>query len=223
MACRGLLGIGYRITGSQLQVTVEVACSTERLQVRTTIGWADCIDAFSRRLLIGALRTAAHQHNPARLHLFAAAARNLFQHTAKTLPPHPAGHGLAGPSTTEANALHGDLLAASYALRNACHLRPRLTVNDRAAAGRCVPEALSALHGLYASFGCYLEQALQPLEPHISREAVHAFVLETRAEVDELEACHRLGSAYAESLTITEPGDRSVSIEVEGLLGAVES
>ena len=218
-ACPGSLGIGYRITGGQLQVTVEVAYGTDRIQGLTAIGWADRIDAFSRRLLTHALRTAAQPDNPARLRLFAAAARDLFRHTAKTMPPHPAGHGLAGPSITEADALHGELLAVTCALREACRLRPRLTVTDRGAARRCVAEALSALHGLQASFGCYLEQALQPLEPLVGLKAVRAFVMETRAEVDELAACHRLGNVYAESLTITEPGDCAISLKIEASLG----
>ena len=215
----GRLTIDFQMTGGQLQVIIEVACHTDRMQVLTTIGWAECIDAVSRRLLTDALRTAAHPDHPARLRFFAAAARDLFRHTAKTLPPHPAGHGLAGPLIADANALHGDLLAATCALRNACRLRPRLTVTDRAAAGRCVAQALSALHGLYASFGSYLEQALQPLEPHVSREAVRAFTLETRAELDELAACHTVGNVYAESLTITEPADNAITLEVEASLG----
>ena len=209
------------MTGGQLQVIIEVACHTDRMQVLTTIGWAECIDAVSRRLLTDALRTAAHPDHPARLRFFAAAARDLFRHTAKTLPPHPAGHGLAGPLIADANALHGDLIAATCALRNACRLRPRLTVTDRAAAGRCVAQALSALHGLYASFGSYLEQALQPLEPHVTRQAVRAFTLETRAELDELAACHTVGNVYTESLTITEPDDNAISLEVEAALGGV--
>ena len=209
------------MTGGQLQVTVEVACRTNRMQVLTTIGWAECIDAFSRHLLTDAFRTATHPDPSARLPVFAALARDLFRHTAKTLVPHPAGHGLADPLIADANALHGDLLAATCALRNACRLRPRLTVTDRAAAGHCVTQALSALHGLYAAFGSYLEQALQPLEPHVTRQAVRAFVLETRAELDELAACHTVGNVYAESLTITEPADNAISLEVEAALGGV--
>ena len=173
-------------------------------------------------MLIDALRTAAHPYNSARLRLFAAAARDLFRHTSKTLPPHPTGHGLADPSIAESDALHADLLAATSALLDACRLRPRLTVTDRAEAGHCVAEALSALHGLHASFGCYLEQALQPLEPLVSREAVRAFVMETRAEVDELAACHRLGNVYAERLTITEPADNAINLAIEASLGAAE-
>ena len=221
-AGRGRLSIGFQMTGDQLQVTIEVACHTDRMQVLTTIGWADCIDAFSRRLLTDTLRTAAQPGNPACLHVFAATARDLFRHSAKTLPPHPAGHGLADPFSADANALHGDLLAATCALRNACRLRPRLTITDRAEAGRCVAQALSALHGLYASFGSYLEHALQPLEPHVTRQAVRAFVLETRAELDELAACHTVGNVYAESLTITEPGDNTINLALEASLGAVE-
>ena len=200
------------------------------MQVLTTIGWADCIDDVSRRVLTDALRTAAHPDNPARLHVFAAAARNLFKHVSQTLAPnpncrsrghpgHPARHGSADPFNVD--ALHGDLLAAIDALRNTARIRPHVTIAARAEAGRCVAEALSALQELYALFGDYLEQALQPLEPLIGRDAIHAFVLETRAEVDELAACHTVGDVYVESLTITEPGDKSMSIEVEASLGGV--
>ena len=217
------------MTGGQLQVTIEVACHTDRMQVLTTIGWAQCTDACSRRLLADALCTAAHP-NPlrraahpdpsARLPVFAALARDLFRHAAKTLPPHSASHGLADPFIAEASPLHGNLLAATCALRNAARHQPRLTITDHAAADRFLAQALSALHGLYASFGSYLEHALQPLEPHVTRQAIRAFVLETRAELDELAACHTVGNVYAESLTITEPDDNAISLEVEGYLGA---
>ena len=109
--------------------------------------------------------------------------------------------------------------AAIDALRRDARLRPRVTATDRAAS-RLVNEALSALQALYALFGSYLEHALQPLEPHISREAVRAFILETRDEVDALAACHTAGDVYLESLTITAPGDSPISLEVEASLGA---
>ena len=80
-------------------------------------------------------------------------------------------------------------------------------------------DTLPALHGLFATLGTYLEHALQPLEPHISRHAVRAFVLETRGEVDELAACHTAGDVYLESLSATTAGNKSVCIEVEGSLG----
>ena len=239
-ACRGRLAIGFQMTGGQLQVTIEVACHTDRMQVLTTIGWAQCIDACSRRLLTDALRTtahpdplrrAAHPDPFARLPVFAATARDLFRHAAKTLPPHPSNrtrrhraacparhrpsHALAAEPGIEAPPLP----AAACALRNAARLQPHVTITDRAAADRCVAQALSALHGLYASFGSYLEHALQPLEPHVTRQAVRAFVLETRAELDELATCHRLGNVYTETLTITEPSDNAITLEIEAALG----
>ena len=72
-----------------------------------------------------------------------------------------------------------------------------------------------------AELGSYLEQALQPLEPRISRYVVRAFVLETRRELDELAACHAAGGVYVEALTITEPEGKSMNFEVEGALGSV--
>lgn len=222
---RGRLGIAYQITGDQLQVTIEVACRTDRMQVLTTIGWADCIDNVSRRVLTNALHAAADECCPVRLHAFAAAARDLFQHTCETLTPCPAHHGLSKRISAATGAPHGGLLSSSKGLaaidhlRNDARLRPRVTGTNRAAT-RLVNEALSALQELYALFGDYLEQALQPLEPFIGRDAIHAFVLETRAEVDELAACHTVGNVYVESLTITEPGDEAISLEVEAALGA---
>ena len=222
---RGRLAIAYQITDDQLQVAIEVACQTDRMQVLTIIGWADCIDGVSRRLLTDALRAAARPDNPVRLQVFAPAARDLFRHTCETLTPCPAHHGLSKRISTETGAPHGDLLSSSKGLaaidhlRNDARLRPRVTVTDRAAT-RLVNEALSALQELYALFGDYLEQALQPLEPLIGRDAIHAFVLETRAEVDELAACHAAGNVYVESLTITEPGDNAISLEVEATFKA---
>ena len=230
-ACRGRLGIGYQITGEQLRCTVEVACHTETVQVLTTLGWACGLDGFSRRVLTDALRAAAHPDNTARLHVFAAAARELFRHTSKTLAPDPRGgvrrrraacpacDRLSHPFIAEAGALHGDLLAAIDKLRNDARLRPHVTITDRAAASRFLSEVLSALQGLYALFGSYLEHALQPLEPLVTRAAVRAFILETRRELDDLATCYTIGDVHAETLTITEPGDNAISLEVEGSLG----
>ena len=229
--CRGRLSIGYQITGDQLQVTIEVACQTDRMQVLTTIGWASRIDDVSRCVLTNALHAAADECCPVRIHAFAAAARDLFKHAAKALAArhkdrarrrcfrHPAAARPSDNVIPEPGPLHDQLLAAIDDLRNTARLRPRITATDRAEAGRCVAEALSALHGLYALLGSYLEHALQPLEPLIGRDAIHAFVLETRAEVDELAACHTAGDVYLESLTVTEAGDKTVSLEVEGALG----
>ena len=104
---------------------------------------------------------------------------------------YPARYGLSDPFIAGADALHGDLLAAIDELRNAARLRPHVAITDRAEA-RFVKEALSALQGLYALFGSYLEHALQPLEPHISRDTVRTFILETRRELDDLGPAARL-------------------------------
>ena len=73
--------------------------------------------------------------------------------------------------------------------------------------------------GLFAALGPYLEHALQPLAQHISRDAMRAFILETRRELHDLAACRTVGGVYAESLTITKPGDNASSLEVGGYLG----
>ena len=168
------------MTGGQLQVTVEVACRTDRMQVLTTIGWAARLDACSRRLLTDALRTAAQPDPAARAPLFAALARDLFRHAVHTLPPNPG----------------------------------KRTRRHRAAS----PARHRPPGGAIAALGIYLEHALQPLEPHISRDAVRAFTLETRRELDDLTACRTAG-VYVEDLTVTECGDKSTSLEVEGSLG----
>ena len=233
--CRGRVSIGDLITRDQLQGTVEFAYQTDSTKVLTTILWAGRLDDFSRRVLTEALRVAADEGQPVRIHAFAAAARELFRHTSQTLAPRLGGRGCRGrpshpardgPSEAliyEANAgaesLHDELLAAIDGLGKDSHLRPRVVVTEGAEAEPFVTEALSALQGLFASLGSYLERALQPLEPHISRDAVRAFVLETRSEVDELAACRTVGEVYGEELTITELDDRSVSFEVEGSLG----
>ena len=115
-------------------------------------------------------------------------------------------------------AVARDLLSSSKG-RTAARLRPRVTLTDSAEIDRLMGDTRSALHGLFAALGAYLEHALQALEPHVSRDAVRAFILETRGEVDELAACHTAGDVYLESLTVTEAGDKTVSLEVEGALG----
>ena len=203
--------IGYQLTADQLQVTIEAATGTATAHALTTLGWAaGPVDDTSRRLLTNALDTAARPHNPARLPVFAATARDLFRHASKTLTPHPAGHGLAAPFGPAANALHADLLAAVDALRHAARLRPRVPVTDR-----LLPEALSALQELYALFFSYLEHALQPLAPLVTPHAIRTFILETRHELDTLTARHTLGHGSIETLTITEPDGEFACIDVE--------
>ena len=204
------------------------------MQALTTIGWAGRLDACSRRLLTDALRTAAQPDNPARLHVFAAAARDLFRHAVQTLPfnagnrtrrhraafsnrHRPPDACVAEPGI-EDPILHDDLLAAIHTLHTAARLQPRVTLTDSAAIDRLTQATLPALHGLFATLGTYLEHALQPLEPHISRDAVRAFILEMRRELDDLAACRTAG-VYVEDLTVTECGDKSTSLEVEGWLG----
>ena len=184
-------------------------------------------------MLADALRAAAHPDNPARLRVFAAAARDLFRHAVQNLPPNPgnrtrrhraaclARHGPPNAAIPKADSepppLPGDLLSSSKG-RTAARLRPRVTLTDSAEIDRLMGDTRSALHGLFAALGAYLEHALQALEPHVSRDAVRAFILETRGEVDELAACHTAGDVYLESLTVTEAGDKTVSFEVEGAL-----
>ena len=123
-------------------------------------------------------------------------------------------------SGTGVGSLHAELLGAIDGLRNNANLRPRVTLTENAKAGRLVQESLSALQGLSDSLGDYLERVLPALEPRISRDAVRAFILEIRRELDELAACHTAGDVYVEELTVTESVDRAVSLEVEGWLGA---
>lgn len=205
------------------------------MRVLTTLVWSASIDECSRRLLTDAIRAAAHPSSPVRLHIFAAAARNLFLHAVKTLPPNPGcrthRHRAASPArhrpppafaaepSFEAPPLPADLLTPIDGLRAAARLQPRVTLTDGAAIDRLMSETRSALHGLFAALGIYLEHALQPLEPHFSRNAVRAFILETRREFDDLTACPTAGGVYVETITITEPGDNTISIEIDAALG----
>ena len=130
---------------------------------------------------------------------------------------HATQDGLAGAAV---EPWHDDLLAAIAVLSKSTRLRPRVIVTERAEIDRLMSETLSALRRLFASIGSYLEQVLQPLKPHIGCDTVHTFILETRRELDELAACRIADEAYVEDLTITKSGDKSVSLEVEGSLGA---
>lgn len=233
-ACRGRLRIAYRIIDGQLRGTVEVACHTEAAQALTTLMWSARLDGASHRLLLEALHTAASQGRPASLHLFAATARDLFRHVSKSLAPHPLCHVhcrrsacpasdcLPAPPAGDVDAgsfsLPRDLLAAARDLRIEAHDPPRFTARPRTYCR--VNEALSALHGLFASVGRYLEQALRPLGPHAGRRAVRGLILETRAELDDLATRCTDADVYVEDLT--ESGDNGIHVEVEASLGAAE-
>ena len=226
------LKIGYQITADRFQGQVEFAYRTDWTQVLTTILWGGRIDDVSRRLLTDALRMTADEGHPVRIHAFAAAARDLLRHTAQTLAARhkarirrgcytpPARHGLPDSFIPAAGPLHDEFLAVARNLRNAARLRPGATVVEGPEANDSLQEALSALRGLSDSLGDYLQQVLQPLSPRVDHHAIHVFILETRREVNELAACCAVGEAYVEDLTITESDDRSMSIEIEGSLGA---
>lgn len=230
-ASRGGLRIGYCISGRRLQGQVEIAWRTAATRALTTLVWSGPLDALSRRLLAQAMRQAARPDPPARLHVFAAVAHQLFRHAVLTLAPRPgkrtrrrrARHGPAHSipkADAESPPLHDDLLTAIDDLSNAAALQPRVTLPDCAAIDLLTRAILPALHALFADLGTCLAQALHPLEPLIGRDAVRAIILETRRGLDGLAACRTAGDAYAESLTIAAAADKPVRIEIEGSLGA---
>jgi len=219
--CPDRLKIGYQITAGRLQGLVEFAYRTDWTQVTTTVLWGGRIDDPSRRALTAALRAATGSGRTARIHAFAAVARDLFRHAARALaarrraraPQTCAGH------PTDGGPLHDGLLAAARDLREAARLGPRVTVLAGADAEDSLQDALTALQAFAASLSDYLDLVLQPLTLPISRDAIHAFILETRREVDELSACWAVGDGYVEELTVTESEDKAISLEVEGWLG----
>lgn len=230
--CRSRLSIGYRTTADRLQGQVEFAYRTDWTQVTATILWGGRIDDVSRRMLTDALLLAAHGGCPVRIPAFAVAARDLFRRTAHTLAARhgararrgcfgrPARHGLSQEFIPEAGPLHDDLLAATRDLRNHARLRPHVAIVQGAQVDRPLQGALLALRELSDSIADYLEQVLWPFPPYIGRRAVHAFILETRREARQLAACHTPGDVYVEALTVTDPDDKAVNLEVEGRFGA---
>ena len=194
--------------------------------------WGARIDDVSNRLLTDALQTAAGEGQSVRLHAFAAAARDLFRHAAQMLAQRhkcrwvhgstvgPCRDAHSDGAVAQVKPLHGELLAAIDDLRDGARLQPRVTCTKGTEAHRSLQEALSAMRELSDAIGVYLERVLQPLTPRIGRHAIHAFIRENRHKVNELAACCTDGQAYAEDLTITESDDSSVSIEIEGALGA---
>ena len=239
ITCRGRLKIGFLITENQLQGTVEFGYRTDSTQLQTTIVWAGRTDDLSRKVLTEALAIAARKGCPIHIHVFAAAALQLFRHTSQTLAPHAGGRrcrrratyttrespsdALPPESSANAASLHDRLLMAIDELSRRIHLQPPLVVTEGVEAEQFMAEALLTLQGLSDSIGRHLEQALQALEPHITREAVRAFNLETRQELDELAACCTADEVYAETLTVTESADKSESLVVEVSLDVMKS
>ena len=118
----------------------------------------------------------------------------------------------------EAPIMHDNLLAATNDLRNAARLRPRSPSRIAPQSPCLMRDTRSALHGVFASLGTYIEQTLQPLAPYIGLDAIQAFILENCHELDDLAACRKAGS-YIEDLSVTASGGRSLGFEVEGSLG----
>ena len=198
---------------------------TDYSRVLSTIRWWGRIDDLSCRLLTDALR-AVDPRRPVRIHAFAAGARDLFRCTLRTLSACHSGrsrgacfgrsarHGLTESCIAESARRREELLAAIVALRS--H-----TLVQGAESTGCVKEALSAVLGMCDSIADFLEQVLQPLARRIGRNALRAFVLETRAEIDELAARlnHQL---YTESLTVTQASARSMSVELAACIGSTK-
>ena len=187
------LKIAFRITGGQLQGTVEIAYRTDRTQVLTTILWWGRLDDFLLQALTDALRVAARSGDPVRFHTFAAAARDLFRHTSQRLirrfrrrrrrrAPCPAREVESNTLWTAPGGtvglLQGELLTRIEELHKDARCRAPMTVTEGAETDRLVCEAMSALQLLFALLGSFLEQVLGPLEPHIGRDTAQALVLE---------------------------------------------
>ena len=200
--------------------------------MRTTILWGGRIDDVSRRVLTGALRTAADEAHPVRIHAFSAAARDLFRHTLRSLPAYDKGgpraeyfapaarHRLPESCITESGPPKEELRAVIADLRRYTRLQPCGTLVEGSGAGGYVKEALPAILGMFDSMTDFLEQALQPLTRHIGRYAVRAFTLETRAELEELAARRMDYRMYTENLIVTQMSPRCVCVELEACLGA---
>ena len=231
----GRLRIGYQITADRLQGQLELAYRMDRRQVLTTILWDGRIDDVSRRVLRDALFRAAEEACPVRLHAFAVAARELFRHRVQSLAArhqsrvhrgfyaNAARHGLSEDFIPKALPLHDDLLAATRDLRKAACLRPGPTILEGADADGPLQETLSALRGLFAELGVYLERVSRLVTLPATRNAIHELVLEIRREVDELATRHAAGNVYVEEPTVAEPYGKSVSFEAEGSLGLTTS
>lgn len=196
----------------------------------TAILWWGRINDLSCRLLTDTFR-AIHPSQSVRIHAFAAAARDLFRHTLGTLLAYhkgrhrggcfrlPSRHRLPASCIPESGRLREELSAAIVGLRNDARLRPCVTLVPAADAGGHVKDAMSAMLGMTDSMADFLQQVLPPLAWHVGRNAVRAFILETRAEIDEL-AVRMDHQLYTESLTVTRMSAKSVCVELEACLGS---
>ena len=224
-ASRNRLRIGFRITRRRLQGTVEVDCRTGRIHTQTTILWCRRIDDFSRRVLADALRVG-DPAQPVRIHAFAAAARDLLRYTLRTLitfhkgrplgacfghsPRHRRPPGCIPGSARRKEELHaaiGDLLSRT-------RLRPCVTVVQGAEAAGSLSQAVLAVVGMTDSIVDFLEQVLQPLP--------RPFVLEIRAEFDDLAPRPMDHQVYTQRLIVTRVSAKTVCVELEACPGPAQ-
>ncbi len=94
-----------------------------------------------------------------------------------------------------------------------------MIITDQTEVDRFVDEALSALRGLYDSFGNCPDEVLQALYDHIDQEVVDAFISETLQGIDELATHHTIDEVYIYDLSVTALTDQEIGFKVMGSLG----
>lgn len=173
----------------------------------TAILWWGRIDDLSCRLLTDAFR-AIDPSQPVRIHAFAAVARDLFQYTLRNLTAcHKGRHGAGCVGRAARRGRREELLAAIGDLRNRTRLRPPVILVQGAEAAASLNKALSAVLKMTDSIADFLDQVLQPLP--------RAFVLEIRAEFDDVAPRRMDPQVYTESLIVTQVSTKSMCVELE--------
>ena len=172
------------------------------------------LDDFSKQLVQGALRVVADAENQIRLHLFAAAIRELYSYTLDRLAPdaevqackwfkkegdrttrrqrakYATQGGLPDHLIEEAGVdvkhLHDEAIAAISKLHKYTHVRPGTIVSEQSEIETFVSEALGALIGLFQSFDECRNRIEYAILDYMDEEVTSAFLWDTILNLDEL-------------------------------------
>ncbi|HTU93941.1 MAG TPA: hypothetical protein VMF69_27930 [Gemmataceae bacterium] len=208
------------------------------------------LDDFSRLVVHGALRVIADRQNPIRLHLFAAAIRELFGHTLHRLAPDDEvkacswfsfekgqnkptrrqrakyatqgglGDRFISAAGVDVEHLHDAAIDAVNELSNYTHVQEGSVVSDSAEIDAFVEKAFGALLGLFESFAECRSKIQEAIFSHVHEETISGALSETIQSLDEIATHHSVEYVWVDEVQVERITHDTVHFVVRGSVEA---